>query len=232
MKGRASNHLEYFNIEGTCNFFGNLNVFRWIEMSPRTNDHCEGLLMWLSESSVRRWLCLIDDLAATLYTFTHAHTPDLHRHHLQSPCLAPSSSRKTPRKSEALCSCFPWTLFLFFSSSFPPSPVLPPSTSTGEFDPGLGWRGRVSKWNIDPLLCGLAFTLSCVLSYRLFRSACNRNYYRRPGRVITWHSREGAEKGPLYISSKEVIYRTCYLHHSATLSLPSDRPPVPQPCLS
>lgn len=55
------------------------------------------------------------------------------------------------------------------------------------------------------MLRGLAFTLSCVLSYRLFRSACNRNYYRRPGRVITWHGGEGAEEGPLYISPKELF---------------------------
>lgn len=107
----------------------------------------------------------------------------------------------------------------FFSFHLHPSVLmLPPCLSPSHWwiwSRARDGKSGVSKWNIDPVLRGLAFTLSCVLSYRLFRSACNRNYYRRPGRVITWHGGEGAEEGPLYISFKGVIYRTCYLQPGA-----------------
>lgn len=176
----------------------------------------------------------------TLCTISiHTRAPDLHQQHLRNARLPP----RTQRKLKALCRyvfnglcffSFCLTLFFFFPS---PSlrldaPCLPPS-HWWIWSRAQDGKSGVSKWNIDPVLRGLAFTLSCVLSYRLFRSACNTNYYRRPGRVITCHGGEGAEEGPLYISSKGVIYRTCYLQPGgAPPPSPSDRPSCPQPCLS
>lgn len=50
-------------------------------------------------------------------------------------------------------------------------------------------------WSVLPWPC-LHLALRTV-SYWLFRFGCNRNYYKRPVRVITWH---GEKEGPSYIS--------------------------------
>lgn len=171
------------------------------------------------------WWLWLKTLWVRLYTFACAR---VHLTSTSSISAAPASllPHRTQRKLKALCRyvfngpCFfSFCLTLFFSFHPHPSVLMLPSC----LPPSHWWiwsrardgKSGVSKWNIDPVLRGLAFTLSCVLSYRLFRSACNRNYYRRPGRVITWHGGEGAEEGPLYISSKGVIYRTCYLQPGA-----------------
>lgn len=226
-------YFQYYKVR-CLEIVGNTTCFIWEDKKKKEGialeiqaqgQHC--FLLFFSPIIVFDWRACGTISILFVHSRSHAHTwpPQAFS---PEPVLAPPHRPKTQRKLEALCRCSQWTLFLFFSSSFPPSPVLslslPTSARLREFDPGPGWWSGVSKWNIDPLLRGLAFTLSCALSYRLFRSACNRNYYRRPGRVITWHGGEGAKEGPSYISSKEVIYRTCYLQPSSAPSLPSDRP--------
>lgn len=105
-----------------------------VDWRPLTNAVLMGLCV-----SIWQWCVMID--------LVHTHRLSQH-----------------PREIRGLVSLFSWTLFLFsfyilsFSSARPLS--LLPRLAVKNLIQVRVWKQGASKWNIDPLLRGLAFTLS------------------------------------------------------------------------